>query len=62
MEYSTINGNDLDTKAESLAKRFYKKTPKEQKMFFKNIVLQNAELKAYREEISSLKKEGGVSL
>ena len=59
--YSTINENDLDAKAKSLEKRFYKKTPEEQKLFFRNVVVQSAELKAYREEISSL-KEGGASL
>lgn len=61
VDQSTKRKNDLDIKAESLAERFYKKTQEEQKLFFRNVVVQSAELKAYREEISSL-KEGGASL
>ena len=61
VDKTTKRKNDLDIKAESLEKRFFKKTPSEQRVFFKNIVMQSAELKAYREEIASIKK-GGVSL
>ncbi|WP_296875473.1 hypothetical protein [uncultured Methanobrevibacter sp.] len=55
------NTDNLTRKAKLLEERFYKKSPKEQKLFFRNVVVQSAELKAYREEISSL-KEGGDSL